>query len=131
MRDIQVSADYFRIAAELGEIEAFFKLGHFYLNGALGFVDRGKATAQFKAAAAKGFAPAQFQLGQIIMADAKNDGYLKTAVKYFKLAAKNGLADAQYKYAMMLSIIAYLYCCLLYTSPSPRDRTRPRMPSSA
>ena len=23
------------------------------------------------------------------------------------------------------------YCCLLYTSPSPRDRTRSRMPSSA
>ena len=23
------------------------------------------------------------------------------------------------------------YSCLLYTSPSPRDRTRPRMPSSA
>ena len=26
---------------------------------------------------------------------------------------------------------AVLYCCLLYTSPSPRDRTRSRMPSSA
>ena len=25
----------------------------------------------------------------------------------------------------------YVYCCLLYTSPSPRDRTRSRMPSSA
>ena len=25
----------------------------------------------------------------------------------------------------------YLYPCLLYTSPSPRDRTRSRMPSSA
>ena len=25
----------------------------------------------------------------------------------------------------------YLDCCLLYTSPSPRDRTRSRMPSSA
>ena len=25
----------------------------------------------------------------------------------------------------------YLYVCLLYTSPSPRDRTRSRMPSSA
>jgi len=25
----------------------------------------------------------------------------------------------------------YLYACLLYTSPSPRDRTRSRMPSSA
>ena len=27
--------------------------------------------------------------------------------------------------------IARVYCCLLYTSPSPRDRTRSRMPSSA
>ena len=26
---------------------------------------------------------------------------------------------------------SYLYICLLYTSPSPRDRTRSRMPSSA
>ena len=26
---------------------------------------------------------------------------------------------------------AYYYICLLYTSPSPRDRTRSRMPSSA
>src|SRR5665811_521971 len=26
---------------------------------------------------------------------------------------------------------AYYYACLLYTSPSPRDRTRSRMPSSA
>ena len=26
---------------------------------------------------------------------------------------------------------AYTYSCLLYTSPSPRDRTRSRMPSSA
>ena len=25
----------------------------------------------------------------------------------------------------------WVYTCLLYTSPSPRDRTRPRMPSSA
>ena len=25
----------------------------------------------------------------------------------------------------------HLYTCLLYTSPSPRDRTRSRMPSSA
>ena len=26
---------------------------------------------------------------------------------------------------------AQVTCCLLYTSPSPRDRTRSRMPSSA
>ena len=30
-----------------------------------------------------------------------------------------------------LIIILYYYDCLLYTSPSPRDRTRSRMPSSA
>ena len=27
--------------------------------------------------------------------------------------------------------IGFVYACLLYTSPSPRDRTRSRMPSSA
>ena len=30
-----------------------------------------------------------------------------------------------------LSLATYQYGCLLYTSPSPRDRTRSRMPSSA
>ena len=27
--------------------------------------------------------------------------------------------------------IGFIFTCLLYTSPSPRDRTRSRMPSSA
>ena len=30
-----------------------------------------------------------------------------------------------------LMILAFSWTCLLYTSPSPRDRTRSRMPSSA
>ena len=30
-----------------------------------------------------------------------------------------------------LSVLAQASYCLLYTSPSPRDRTRSRMPSSA
>ena len=29
------------------------------------------------------------------------------------------------------TVVTYTYACLLYTSPSPRDRTRSRMPSSA
>ena len=40
-------------------------------------------------------------------------------------AIENGIAD----YVMVASEIPY--DCLLYTSPSPRDRTRTRMPSSA
>ena len=36
------------------------------------------------------------------------------------------------KYNVGTNIKAWLYTiCLLYTSPSPRDRTRSRMPSSA
>ena len=34
--------------------------------------------------------------------------------------------------SVFILYVAYLhYTCLLYTSPSPRDRTRSRMPSSA
>ena len=32
---------------------------------------------------------------------------------------------------LIAAVGAYLTTCLLYTSPSPRDRTRSRMPSSA
>ena len=33
---------------------------------------------------------------------------------------------------LLMVVVAFLSCfCLLYTSPSPRDRTRSRMPSSA
>ena len=31
----------------------------------------------------------------------------------------------------MPEMVAYCDCCLLYTSPSPRDRQKSRMPSSA
>ena len=40
---------------------------------------------------------------------------------------RNGFKDADGE----LSIRVYDETCLLYTSPSPRDRTRSRMPSSA
>ena len=33
--------------------------------------------------------------------------------------------------AFGLSVVAMAYTCLLYTSPSPRDRHKSRMPSSA
>ena len=50
-------------------------------------------------------------------------GALYRALAYKALSAKISLEDA---YAL-----AKLCSCLLYTSPSPRDRTRSRMPSSA
>jgi len=32
---------------------------------------------------------------------------------------------------LVIGLAVWLWSCLLYTSPSPRDRTRSRMPSSA
>ena len=52
----------------------------------------------------------------------------KTALyKIFKLNDEVNLLYVQY----CLGILPISYVCLLYTSPSPRDRTRSRMPSSA
>ena len=39
--------------------------------------------------------------------------------------------DARYAIAQGMLWSTYIHPCLLYTSPSPRDRTRSRMPSSA
>ena len=41
------------------------------------------------------------------------------------------LCNANCTTTMLVMAIAPLHACLLYTSPSPRDRTRSRMPSSA
>ena len=52
-----------------------------------------------------------------------------------ELYNKYGLFDTSLKIAMdydfLLRIAAEPYTCLLYTSPSPRDRQKSRMPSSA
>ena len=41
------------------------------------------------------------------------------------------LASACRNYRLSFDEQLLVYACLLYTSPSPRDRTRSRMPSSA
>ena len=41
------------------------------------------------------------------------------------------LRNSAYRYNNLGAKLAVTYPCLLYTSPSPRDRTRSRMPSSA
>ena len=44
---------------------------------------------------------------------------------------KVSLPDKSEKYMKTIVAFANTQGCLLYTSPSPRDRTRSRMPSSA
>ena len=43
----------------------------------------------------------------------------------------NGYRDQNDKAGKVVSVDGSYQACLLYTSPSPRDRTRARMPSSA
>ena len=45
------------------------------------------------------------------------------------IATESGAPD--FSVLEMDKRITLITCCLLYTSPSPRDRTRSRMPSSA
>ena len=47
---------------------------------------------------------------------------------YLKISAK-GVSDGDF--VMVIGYPGSTNSCLLYTSPSPRDRTRSRMPSSA
>ena len=48
-----------------------------------------------------------------------------------KLPLVDEVIEKDAKYRACLKEVEALKACLLYTSPSPRDRTRSRMPSSA
>ena len=47
------------------------------------------------------------------------------------MLARSTLDWSQFKIFLVTLNLNTLQICLLYTSPSPRDRTRSRMPSSA
>ena len=60
----------------------------------------------------------------------------RVAVSIYNHALTNGLTEAKAESAVETFCEAYVevvkgYVCLLYTSPSPRDATLSRMPSSA
>ena len=56
--------------------------------------------------------------------------YVSDLAKGFKVPIVHVNADDP-EACIEVARLAYAYTCLLYTSPSPRDRTRSRMPSSA
>ena len=70
--------------------------------------------------------------------DAKRGKLFAKLIRGIEVAAKNGGADPNNNAALYQAIskaksnsVPNSNICLLYTSPSPRDRTRSRMPSSA
>ena len=65
--------------------------------------------------------------GLILYKTGKNTKVL--SIKLYKLCRVAGQLVNTLKPCKMYEI--YIYICLLYTSPSPRDRQKSRMPSSA
>ena len=55
----------------------------------------------------------------------------QNGIYWLELAAENERTDADPLFRLSLRAAPLQVGCLLYTSPSPRDRTRSRMPSSA
>ena len=53
---------------------------------------------------------------------------ISNALRYFPKEWHRELAD---EFLSELEEYGHIYICLLYTSPSPRDRQKSRMPSSA
>ena len=59
------------------------------------------------------------------------DTYSSKPREYQKLRDDEQIESEAQSLDFMSPTAGYSYICLLYTSPSPRDRTRSRMPSSA
>jgi len=76
----------------------------------------------------------------IAWGDYDGDGYLDLYIgsnrqgnELFHNDGSQGFTEVTQKLGVGVPKVSarQISCCLLYTSPSPRDRTRPRMPSSA
>ena len=62
------------------------------------------------------------EVSLVAILDADKEGFLRSATSLIQTIGRA---------ARNVSGEVHMYACLLYTSPSPRDRTRSRMPSSA
>eukprot|EP00656_Telonema_subtile_P027674 TRINITY_DN29806_c0_g1_i1.p1 TRINITY_DN29806_c0_g1~~TRINITY_DN29806_c0_g1_i1.p1 ORF type:complete len:106 (+),score=29.38 TRINITY_DN29806_c0_g1_i1:1-318(+) len=69
--------------------------------------------------AAPGLVHAQWAANEVQAPEESEESYAETLVRIREHGVSEGLQEKEAEH------------CLLYTSPSPRDRTRSRMPSSA
>ena len=116
--------------AERGKAWAMFMVAHDYKNG-LG-VQKSHKTARlwYGRAAEQGHAKAQYNLANMHANGLGGPVSMEQARVWYGRAAEQGFAEAQYNLAWMHEI-GKGGACLLYTSPSPRDLSTSRMPSSA
>ena len=148
VQNYDAAFDDFRNCALFDEPRCMYMLGLCYRNGFGTVRNEDMANTWLKKAAANGFIDAEKELSLLteldpvvakLLQDTKNAALLQNAD--YKVNEFNEVTDI----VELLSStyhegywIKYdwsgkhiLSVCLLYTSPSPRDRTRSRMPSSA
>ena len=77
---------------------------------------------------AEDFLPASNEEKQSLVVMRESVNFWKDGIRRLK---KNKIAMVSFVFIIAIAIFAYLLPCLLYTSPSPRDMRRSRMPSSA
>ena len=88
--------------------------------------------AQLLKKAEGGDVSAQSRIALIYYSGIGIDTDFQKARYWFEAAAEQGHINALYMLSLIhLNGLGVEEDCLLYTSPSPRDRTRSRMPSSA
>ena len=84
--------------------------------------------------AAAGLAPNEVHMGRLSQAVCKLLSVWKIAISPYHPNGNGGVERVNYTMAQMLAMVVnelHNNCCLLYTSPSPRDLSTSRMPSSA
>ena len=98
--------------------------GQLFITSGLG----GMSGAQAIAAVITGATCILAEVDQDAIEQRLTDGYIHRELIFTDLKELFKIAT---QYDDTTKGIALVYACLLYTSPSPRDRTRSRMPSSA
>ena len=105
-------------------------------------VDKKEAFNWYKLSAEQGSIEAQYNLGLAYRFGIGVDQNFTQSLKWYKQSASKGHSGAQYNLNLLFEeglatrkdisdAIKWYRCCLLYTSPSPRDKRQSRMPSSA
>ena len=115
-KDVALSLYWTSRAAEAGDGKGMARLAFMMANGHGVEQNQAGAVRLWKLAAEKGTPAAYVQLGNAYQNGLGVEKDQRIAFEWFAKSAQTGNLHA---------------VCLLYTSPSPRDRTRSRMPSSA
>ena len=114
-----------KLLEEVEDDATRFTILNNFLDGFRGTVFRQTQFAEFEHAIHQAD-----QNGEVLTSDFLNKLYADLNQEYYGLSKEDN-PEIQYEWARIPHFYYNYYVCLLYTSPSPRDKRQSRMPSSA